>query len=75
VCDTCHNIHSEWAPVCENCHSFDTLSWRSPPAPETSGATGVEMLPLIIGALADKSSADDVVDAEILEAETPRQTG
>ncbi len=85
VCDTCHNIHSEWAPVCENCHSFDTLSWRSPPAPETSGATGVEMLPLIIGALADKSSADsgntdtpgadDVVDAEILETETPRQTG
>lgn len=86
VCDTCHNIHSEWVPVCENCHSFDTLSWRSPPAPETSGATGVEMLPLIIGALADKSSAEtdgtdnpaddsDVVDAEILEAETPRQTG
>ncbi len=51
VCDSCHNIHTEWAPVCENCQSFDTLSWKTPPAGEGVSTTGVEMLPLIVGAL------------------------
>lgn len=49
VCDNCHHIHAEWRPICENCDSFDTLSWRRPPAPEVTTATGVQMLPLIIG--------------------------
>ena len=55
VCDNCHNIHSEWVPVCENCHSFDTLSWRAPPASDVVTPTGVEMLPLIVGAIEDHS--------------------
>ena len=53
VCDNCHHIHAEWAPACENCQSFDTLSWTSPPASAVISATGVEMLPLIVGALED----------------------
>jgi HemY protein len=81
VCDNCHHIHAEWVPVCEHCESFDTLSWKAPPAQAVSTATGVEMLPLIVGAIEDKSlnsneesgSATDVVDAEIIEdnGETP----
>lgn len=77
VCSNCHNIHSEWVPVCENCQAFDTLEWKAPPASEVSSATGVAMLPLIVGALEDHSgepddntegTADDVVlDAEIVE--------
>ncbi len=54
VCDNCQHIHSEWVPVCEHCGSFDSLSWRSPPLGKLSTATGIEMLPLIVGALEDR---------------------
>ncbi|MGB7317746.1 MAG: heme biosynthesis protein HemY, partial [Planktotalea sp.] len=77
VCDACNNIHSEWVPVCKNCASFDTLSWKSPPQSDIATPTGVAMLPLIVGALEDHSVDDveeadldeveDVVDAELVE--------
>mgnify|MGYP000085442204 CR=1 FL=1 len=86
VCEACNHIHAEWAPVCGNCASFDTLSWKSPPQSEIATPTGVAMLPLIVGALEDHSSetaaedasvedevsADDalVVDAEVVEETT-----
>ena len=49
-CDKCQAIHANWAPICDNCHGFDTLSWREPV--ETSGrsATGAELLPLLVSA-------------------------
>lgn len=71
VCDNCSNIHSEWAPVCDNCQSFDTLTWKVPPATATMSATGVEMLPLIVGALeAQPEEAEEVAEAEadVIEA-------
>jgi HemY protein len=46
VCDKCHAIHDGWQPVCENCGSFDTLSWKTPPATSTSPALA-ELLPLM----------------------------
>ncbi|WP_371224866.1 heme biosynthesis protein HemY [Roseovarius sp. 2305UL8-3] len=79
VCDNCHHIHAEWAPACDNCQSFDTLSWTAPPEAAVASATGVEMLPLIVGALEDQSEEDEdgagedegseaeVVDAELVE--------
>ena len=70
VCDNCHNIHSEWTPVCGNCHSFDTLTWRSPPASQVVTPTGVEMLPLIVGSIEDKTEEPAEEDqAEIVDAE------
>ena len=77
VCDACNHIHAEWEPVCGNCASFDTLSWKSPPTAEIAEPTGMAMLPLIVGALEDKSEevieeaeteSDivDVVDAEVV---------
>ena len=63
VCDACNHIHAEWEPVCGNCASFDTLSWKSPPASEVVTSTGVAMLPLIVGVLEDHLSVD-VVDVE-----------
>jgi HemY protein len=47
VCDNCGRIHSHWVPVCANCHAFDTLSWKAPPA-EASLPSGVELLPLLV---------------------------
>ncbi len=75
VCDTCQHIHTDWVPLCENCHSFDTLSWKTPPASTMTTSTGIEMLPLIVGALENRpeesEEADDeaepVVDAEVVE--------
>ncbi|MGC1505523.1 MAG: heme biosynthesis HemY N-terminal domain-containing protein [Sulfitobacter sp.] len=58
ICDNCHNIHSEWAPICGNCKSFDTLSWKIPPMTEVAMPGGVSMLPLIVGAVEDDSGAD-----------------
>ncbi|MDA3856835.1 MAG: heme biosynthesis protein HemY [Roseovarius sp.] len=72
VCDKCHHIHAEWVPACENCHSFDTLSWTAPPNTMMTTPTGLEMLPLIVGALDDQEPEtpeedDTVLDAEIVE--------
>lgn len=47
VCDKCQAIHPAWAPVCDNCGSFDTLSWRQPPATGTPSRSLAELLPLI----------------------------
>lgn len=66
VCDNCQTAHADWMPVCSNCQSFDTLSWRAPPAGEVASATGVEMLPLIVGSIEDKSDVEDVQEVEIV---------
>jgi HemY protein len=47
VCDKCQAIHSSWQPVCDNCGSFDTLSWRTPPATTSNSAALAELLPLM----------------------------
>ncbi|MCZ4351905.1 heme biosynthesis protein HemY [Roseovarius aestuarii] len=83
ICENCQHIHVDWAPACENCQAFDTLEWKSPPISEMVSPTGVEMLPLIVGALEDQTAqpvdsddaakqasakdADTVVDAEVIE--------
>ncbi|QGY00182.1 heme biosynthesis protein HemY [Roseovarius faecimaris] len=71
VCDKCHYVHAQWAPACENCHSFDTLSWTTPPESPVSTATGVEMLPLIVGTIEDQSkdAAPEPDETEIVDAE------
>lgn len=65
VCDSCHNVQSEWTPVCRNCQSFDTLSWQRPPAQSATSPTGVEMLPLIVGAGMAQSDDDDPSDVAV----------
>ncbi|MDO5642407.1 MAG: heme biosynthesis HemY N-terminal domain-containing protein [Paracoccus sp. (in: a-proteobacteria)] len=50
VCEKCDHIMEDWAPVCDNCGGFDTLSWREP-ANRQGGAlpAGTELLPLLVG--------------------------
>ena len=43
-CDKCQAIHTAWAPICENCGGFDTLSWREPVEVMGPTATGAELL-------------------------------
>ncbi|WP_370399675.1 heme biosynthesis protein HemY [Sulfitobacter sp. JB4-11] len=58
VCGNCQHIHADWRPICSNCKSFDTLEWKTPPTAEVAMPGGVQMLPLIVGAVEDKSGAD-----------------
>ncbi|WP_164661538.1 heme biosynthesis protein HemY [Tropicibacter sp. Alg240-R139] len=87
VCDNCHDIHAEWTPVCSNCGSFDTLTWKASPGADVSSATGAHMLPLIVGAVEDKlrqadneaveADQDDVFEAVVQDAKSegqPRST-
>ncbi|MFN0116462.1 MAG: heme biosynthesis protein HemY [Paracoccaceae bacterium] len=48
-CDRCQNIMHDWAPVCDNCQGFDTLSWREPAHGGVPMPNGADMLPLIVG--------------------------
>jgi HemY protein len=48
VCDNCHTVQGEWAPVCANCAGFDTLSWTAPRVREVAMPASTEMLPLIV---------------------------
>ena len=55
ICENCQHIHTNWKPVCENCHSFDTLAWKTPPMSEVAMPGGVQMLPLIVGSTSDNA--------------------
>ncbi len=74
VCDKCHKTHGAWDPVCENCGGFDTLSWRRPDEESTAMPTGAEMLPLIVGQIADSSEDEEVEEAETIVEETTEET-
>lgn len=70
VCENCQQVHGGWEPVCSNCKGFDTLSWKEAPQTEVVASTGAEMLPLIVGAIEDKSTADDaeeVIEDHVVE--------
>ena len=70
VCDNCHAIHATWAPTCKNCHGFDTLSWKTPPAGEVAMPAGTEMLPLIVGRNdTNLPATTEVMDAEVVEGD------
>ncbi len=67
-CDKCQAIHVQWAPICENCGGFDTLSWREPAEGAGPSATGSELLPLILGGPkpgpVERPPEEDFIDAE-----------
>jgi HemY protein len=69
-CDKCHAIHVQWAPICDNCGGFDTLSWRE--ATETAGPspTGTELMPLIVGQ-SPAPASEGADEAEIIDADPP----
>lgn len=73
VCDNCGHVHAAWAPICENCDAVDTLSWKEATAGgAVSEGAAMAMLPLIVGALEDKTEAAD--EAEETDAATIDET-
>ncbi|NIY79338.1 heme biosynthesis protein HemY [Celeribacter sp. HF31] len=67
VCDNCQTIHAEWAPVCDQCGGFDTLSWRKPTHSEVAMPAGTEMLPMIVGAMPEPVSEPEVSEEDEVE--------
>ena len=66
VCDNCNNVQAEWGPVCSNCSGFDTLSWTTPPQNDGVLPAGADMLPLIVGAIEDKTGTE-ITEAEVVD--------
>ncbi len=64
VCEKCRHIHSDWGPVCDNCSSFDTVSWAQAPQTEDSRTMAAAMLPLIIGDKISATQEDQTVNGD-----------
>lgn len=78
VCDNCQHVHADWQPVCENCESVDTLSWRRPQTAELGTSTGANILPLIVGPVTPEqdpvTAPEPIEDVELLPAEEEAST-
>jgi HemY protein len=64
ICGSCNKIHDVWAPKCDNCKTFDSMDWKSPPASDAV-TQSTRTLPFVesILTVSDKSS-EVVIDAE-----------
>ncbi|MEP5029052.1 MAG: tetratricopeptide repeat protein, partial [Marinomonas sp.] len=69
ICNSCQHIHNEWKPICENCSSFDTLEWKRPPHAEMAMPAGMQMLPLIVGALEEPTSEAETPEVAVIDGE------
>ncbi len=74
ICENCQHIHATWAATCDNCGSFDTLAWKTPPASEVAMPAGTEMLPLIVGKSEEPTlpSTEVVEEAVVVDGEEPK---
>lgn len=54
VCDNCSQVHSNWMPVCKNCSSLDSLSWKESLAEDDLALSGTVISPLINPKTEDK---------------------
>ncbi len=74
ICENCQHIHATWAATCDNCGSFDTMAWKTPPASEVAMPAGTEMLPLIVGQSKEPAlpSTEVVEEAVVVEGEEPK---
>ncbi|MEM9910725.1 MAG: heme biosynthesis HemY N-terminal domain-containing protein [Pseudomonadota bacterium] len=68
ICEVDGKAYPEWTPVTDG--GFDTLTWKTAPASEVMSGNAAGMLPLIVGAIEDKSAdQDDGADTQVTEAE------
>ncbi|MGY6634309.1 MAG: heme biosynthesis HemY N-terminal domain-containing protein [Alkalilacustris sp.] len=72
VCDSCQTVHGRWVAVCENCGTFDSLSWREPSHGSSTSPTQTEMLPLIVGRPQAAAPGGSAPDLEAAAAEAAR---
>ncbi|MFB2594319.1 heme biosynthesis protein HemY [Paracoccus sp. p4-l81] len=71
VCDDCQNVMADWAPTCDACGHFDTLTWREPKGAAQPIANGAEMLPLIVGAIEGPKPEPQPAPAPVVDGPRP----
>ena len=54
VCDNCSQVHSNWMPVCKNCSSLDSLSWKESLAEDNLTLSGT-----VISSLTNSENEDE----------------
>lgn len=75
VCGVCQHVHAVWAPVCDSCGAFDSLSWTTPKQTDSAMPAGTELLPLIVGQLGKaegevpSEDESDVIVVELNDAD------
>ncbi|MEM9270699.1 MAG: heme biosynthesis protein HemY, partial [Pseudomonadota bacterium] len=62
ICTVCKTTQDYWTPICPECGAFDTLEWATPPSTAEGSGPTTAMLPLIVGALEDKSEPAEETD-------------
>ena len=68
ICEKCSNIHSSWQPRCENCETFDSLSWKTPPR-DTKKISNEKLdftSGILTGAETSLLPVPDIDDAEVV---------
>ena len=65
-CDKCQTVRPSWHPVCENCGSFDSLSWREPTSSADTPAGLADLLPLL-----QSRAAPEALTVKDIEPEAP----
>ena len=60
ICNSCNKIHDAWAPKCDNCKTFDSMDWKSPPVSDDVAQT-TRVLPFVESVLTVSDNADEEV--------------
>ncbi len=58
ICTSCNKIHDVWAPKCDNCKTFDSMDWKSPPASDAVTQT-TRVLPFVDSVLTVSDSSKE----------------
>ncbi len=58
ICNSCNKIHDAWTPKCDNCKTFDSMEWKSPPVSDDVAQT-TRVLPFVESVLTVSDNTDD----------------
>ncbi len=61
ICESCNHIHNDWGPTCDNCESFDTMTWSRVPVSDDAKTMAAAMLPLLVRPAGDGTEDEAVV--------------
>lgn len=70
ICESCNNIQVSWAPRCENCATFDSLSWKTPPKSDELKAS-TAAIGFTAGVITDASQSEEYPLDDGAENKTP----
>lgn len=76
TCNKCRHVHSSWTATCENCSTFDSLSWETPPENTAMSGSPSSMLPVLVGANESDTKSEDTdapSESDVTPADEPAE--